>query len=360
LLNIDNYGDNILLINDKIYGPSVGTPTGVIIDCLGTDKNLYTYIYDKSNKTKNIEGNRLFGVYPLFSSGWLINTTFQGIIFRRFKSYAKEKSKTSLIHYTSQQVKPFNLGNSTVTVHDLVPILFPNETSRTVYKMTQKNLMFYKKLPIVMTVSNFIRKSLIDNGFVGKIHVIYNPANRDFFPIEVPKNQLRKKLHLPEQKKLILSVSANYPRKNLKMIESTMDTLGNDYSLVRVGTPLKNSINFANISTKQLNELYNACDVFFIPSTYEGFGLPVLEAFSSGIPVVASDIEVFNEISKGSAILCSQDPKIYANAIKQAIDNRSGIRLKGLERAKLFSIENFCKQLKLFYGEAFSIYGIEA
>ena len=360
MINSAKYIDKILLINDKIYGPSVGTYIKVITECLGTDKNLYTYIYDKSNKTKNIEGNRLFGVYPPFSSGWFINTTFQGIIFRRFKSYAKEKSKTSLIHYTSQQVKPFNFGNSTVTVHDLVPILFPNETSRTVYKMTQKNLMFYKKLPIVMTVSNFIRKSLIDNGFVGKIHVIYNPANRDFFPIEVPKNQLRKKLHLPEQKKLILSVSANYPRKNLKMIESTMDTLGNDYSLVRVGTPLKNSINFANISTKQLNELYNACDVFFIPSTYEGFGLPVLEAFSSGIPVVASDIEVFKEISEGSAILCPQDPKIYGNAIKQAIDNRNEIRLKGLERAKFFSIENFCKQLKLFYGEAFSIYGIEA
>jgi len=360
LLNISSYGEKVLLINDKIYGPSIGIPTRAIVDCLGTDKNLYTYIYDKSNKTKNIEGNKLFGVYPPFSSGWFINTTFQGIIFRQFRSYARKKSKTGLIHYTSQQVKPFKFGNSTVTVHDLVPILFPNETSRTVYNMTQKNLTFYKKLPIVMTVSNFIRNSLIDYGFVGKIHVIYNPVNRDFFPIEVPKHQLRKKLNLPEQKKLILSVSANYPRKNLKIIESTMDILGDDYSLVRVGTPLKNSISFSNIPTKLLNEIYNACDVFFIPSIYEGFGLPVLEAFSSGIPVVASDIEVFREIANKSAILCPQDPKIYANSIRQVIDNSSDIRLKGLERAKFFSMENFCKQLELFYADAFNIYGIDA
>ena len=355
----EKFSNRILIINDKLYGPSVGTPTKSITDCIGSDQNLYTYIYDKSNKTKEIEGKKLLGKYPPITSGWFLNTTFQNLIFRKFKRLVKERSKSFLLHYASQQVKPFHFQNSTVTVHDLVPILFPSETSKLIYRLTRKNLDFYKKLPIVMTVSNFVKESLLDYGFEGKIHVIYNPVNSSFLPLNETKAELRQKLNLPSDKKLVLSVSANYPRKNLKMVEETMEILGTDYSLVRVGSPLKNSINFKNISNERLNQLYNACDIFFMPSKYEGFGLPIIEAFSSGIPVIASNIPVFREISEGSAILSPDDPKIYAEYIEEATQYPDELREFGLKRAKFFSMENYCKKLTSFYHEAFNICGIE-
>jgi len=354
----DKFANRIIVINDKLYGPSLGTPTESIVNCTGSENNLYTYIYDKSNINKEIRGKKLLGVYPPISSGWFINTSFQDFIFRKFKKYVKENSKTHLIHYTSQQVKPFHFQNSTVTVHDLVPLIFPEETKKAVVKLTKKNIKFYRKLPITLTVSNFIKNSLLDYGFEGQIHVIYQPVSKSYFPIEEAKDQLRKRMNLPLNKKLVLSVSANYPRKNLKIMEETMEVLGNDYLLVRVGTPIKNSINFTNISNEELNMLYNACDVFFMPSKYEGFGLPMTEAFAAGIPVVASDIDVFKEVSNGSALLCPQDSKLYAESIIEAINYNSEFRMKGLRRAAFFSNENYCEQLRIFYKEAFKIYGL--
>ena len=354
----DKFANRIIVINDKLYGPSLGTLTESIVNCTGSENTLYTYIYDKSNINKEIKGKKLLGVYPPISSGWFINTSFQDFIFRKFKKYVKENSKTHLIHYTSQQVKPFHFQNSTVTVHDLVPLIFPEETKKAVVKLTKKNIKFYRKLPIILTVSNFIKNSLLDYGFEGQIHVIYQPVSKSYFPIEEAKDQLRKRMNLPLNKKLVLSVSANYPRKNLKIMEETMEVLGNDYLLVRVGPPITNSINFTNISNEGLNMLYNACDVFFMPSKYEGFGLPMTEAFAAGIPVVASDIDVFKEVSNGSALLCPQDSKLYAESIIEAINHNSEFRMKGLRRAAFFSNENYCEQLRSFYKEAFKIYGL--
>lgn len=225
--------------------------------------------------------------------------------------------------------------------------------------MTLKNIEYYKKLKIILTVSNFVKDTLLEFGFEGKIHVIYNPVNKCFYPLKETKNELRRKLNLPIDKKLVLSVSANYPRKNLKIIEDTMEVLGSDYKLIRVGSPLKDSLTFTNIPNEKLNQIYNACDVFFIPSRYEGFGLPVIEAFSSGVPVVGSDIPVFQEISDGAALLCPQDSKAYTQAIKAAIQMSDELMLKGTNRAKFFSMGNYCKKLNSFYEEAFKLYGIE-
>ena len=96
-----------------------------------------------------------------------------------------------------------------------------------------------------------------------------------------------------------------------------------------------------------------------MPSKYEGFGLPIIEAFSSGIPVIASDIPVFREISEGSALLSPDDPKIYADHIEEAAQHPDELREIGLKRAKFFSMENYCEKLTSFYHEAFNIYGIE-
>ena len=350
--------DKIILINDKIYGPSVGIYVRSITEFLGTDKNLYTYIYDKKNLPLKIEGNKLRGVYPPMSSGWFFNTTFQNIIYRKFKNLVKSKSENVLIHYTSQQIKPFNFGHPTVTVHDLVPVLFPEQSHKRIVKMTKRNLDFYKKLPIASTISNFTRKSMEDYGFDGKIHVVPNTISKTFRPLNVEKSDLRRKLNLPGEKKLILSVSANYPRKNLQLVEQTVNSLGDSYVLVRVGPPVGNSINFSNVSEETLNEIYNACDVFFMPSSYEGFGMPVLEAMSSGIPVVASDIEIFEEVAGNAALLTSIEIGDFKRAIKEASINGEEFGQLGLEQTKKYSFQNFSGRLNEFYLDALNVYGL--
>ena len=341
--------NKILLVNSMVYGQSVGSFVKGIINNLHNEQNLYTLIYAKKNKEKPLEGHKLYGLYPPILSGWFINTHFQGIVFHNFKKFAKKWSKNGIIHYLLQQTKPFNLPNSTVTIHDLIPILYSDIIPRFSTKLLENNLKFYSKLPLISTVSNTVKKSLIDYGFDGKIMVTYNPKSKDFYPLETDKEELRKQLNLPLDKKLILSVGSTSPIKNLKILKPLMHNLGKDYRLVRVGNPIANSISFKDIAPETLNKLYNACDCFIMPSLYEGFGLPVLEAFSAGLPVVASDIATFREITGDAAILSEQNIFSYSVSIKDAINNNNEFKAKGLKRSDFFSNEKFKKQITDFY-----------
>ena len=349
--------EKIILINDKIYGPSVGMPVKGYFECLGDRGKLYTILYGRKNISKNLEGEKIYGLYPPGMSGWAVNTTFSNIVFRKFKRYLLEKSSVSLIHYTSQQIIPFKVGHETVTIHDLMPILFPEQTHKLIVKLSKKNLEYYRKLPIVMSVSNFTKGVMEEMGFVGKIHVIQNVVSKAFRPLNVRKDALRKELGLPMDKKLVLSVSTNVPLKNLKVVKETMEHLGEEYALVRIGQPLGDSISYMNIPLDMLNKIYNACDIFFTPSLYEGFGLPVLESMASGLPVVASDIEIFREVTNGAAILCNPDPLSCSKSIIEALASKEDLISKGVSRAEYFSYDSFCAKLNSFYEEALQVYG---
>lgn len=77
-------------------------------------------------------------------------------------------------------------------------------------------------------------------------------------------------------------------------------------------------------SKSELRALYAAASVFVFPSLYEGFGLPVLEAFASGIPVVATNLTAVPEVSKGIAIeVDPRSPSAIAEGMHVLAENRS-------------------------------------
>ena len=61
------------------------------------------------------------------------------------------------------------------------------------------------------------------------------------------------------------------------------------------------------VTDEELVGLYNGADVFVYPSTYEGFGLPILEAMACGTPVITSDVSSMPEVAGKAALLV--DPK---------------------------------------------------
>ena len=208
-----------------------------------------------------------------------------------------------------------------------------------------------KKEKYIITNTESLKKDLIKFGFTGNIttiHLSYDPSK--FFKMDIDKNEIRKGLNLPLDKKLILSVSSNLPRKNLIMVEKTIKNLNNEYRLVRVGEPLENSITFKNVEDSTLNMLYNACDLLLFPSIYEGFGLPVIEAFATGLPVVTSDIPTIREISGDAAILVDpNDLKSILEGVKNAINNGEKLIEKGMERSKNFTRDKFKEKIIDYY-----------
>jgi glycosyltransferase involved in cell wall biosynthesis len=91
------------------------------------------------------------------------------------------------------------------------------------------------------------------------------------------------------------------------------------------------------IEKPELAELYRRAAVFVLPSRYEGFGVPVIEAMASGTPVVLSHDEALHEVAGDAAVYAGEGR--LADAVRAALDDRDRLVAAGLERVKRFSWE---------------------
>jgi len=110
-----------------------------------------------------------------------------------------------------------------------------------------------------------------------------------------------------------------------------------------------------NVPTEMLNQVYAEADLFLYPSRLEGFGLPVLEAFACGVPVVASQTSSLPEVAGKAALLVDpENPEAIAKAAGLVMEKpalRQALIRRGLRRAKLFTWEKTARlTLKVYEG----------
>lgn len=213
----------------------------------------------------------------------------------------------------------------------------------------------------LIAVSQSTKKDLISLYKIPskKISVVYHGVDLS----EINDFELKKiKEKLPE--KFIFTLSTLEPRKNLKTLIKAFKLLKKEvnlpHKLVIAGKKgwlrkkdfalLDHSeiIWLDHISPKEKTALYKLADIFVLPTYYEGFGLPVLEAMSLGTPVITSNLSSLPEVTKDSALLINpHNLEELKNALKSLLESknlRSVLKQGGLRRSKDFSWEECTKK----------------
>ena len=293
--------------------------------------------------------------------------------YKLFTRGEKLPQNVDLVHFP--YFEPFFLALpiykkyiTVVTVHDLTPIVFKKHFPRGIKGELKWQMQRFalKKADAIITDSNCSKKDIIK--YVGvseeKISVIYLAAGEEFRQIANGKWQIefRKKYNLPD--KFILYVGDATWNKNLpRLIEAAKETKiplvmvgkaltleGFDQKnpwnkdLVRIQELVKNDkkiIRLGFIPTEDLVRIYNLATVFVMPSLYEGFGLPILEAMSCGCPVITTKEGSLYEVAGQAAYYVDAYSKeSIKNGIEKVFKNqdlKKDLSEKGINRSKEFS-----------------------
>jgi glycosyltransferase involved in cell wall biosynthesis len=258
------------------------------------------------------------------------------------------RSKVDIFHGLSNEL-PIGIERiqcrSVVTIHDLIFRFFPDQYSlidRTVYDYKSRRAC--KSANHIIAASESARRDIVEcyNVDPSKISVVYQGCDASFYS-RLPAAALeavRIRYGLP--KEYLFTLGTMIERKNLFGLVRAWSQLPSSCSipLVVVGRQtqysdsvktwlrrqgLESSVHFlSGVPNTDLPALYQGARAFAFPSHYEGFGIPVLEALASGIPVVTSSVSSLPEAGGSGAVLvdpASQDE--IAAALERVLADES-------------------------------------
>jgi glycosyltransferase involved in cell wall biosynthesis len=226
--------------------------------------------------------------------------------------------------YSPANLAPVLHRRNVVVIHDVAALRHPEAYSRT-YVDYQRRLLplLARRAPLLITVSEFARAELVDVlGVVSeRVAVIPGGVDERFFADADPRPAAeRYGLSRP----YVLAVGTMSARKNLGVLEPAAAALaGRGIELVLAGSDrdyLRGSgaglRRLGYVDDHHLPGMYAGARAFVMPSTYEGFGLPCLEAMASGTPVVAASRGALPETCGDGALLADPDDRSgFAEAV---------------------------------------------
>lgn len=266
-----------------------------------------------------------------------------------------------------------------VTVHDLMPVIVlrsPTDGWRGSLRnrFLRKTLKALRQADAYIVGTEWLRGELASwLGDDRRIRVVPFGVDRSFFTESAQARVAgRTSWRIPDDAFVVLHVGSTVERKNVPLVLQTVARLrseGEDAYLLQVGGRLTaeqeqlvdrlelrrcvRSVRAVDEST--LRRAYRAADVLLFPSLYEGFGLPVLEAFASGLPVVTSGAGGLKEVGGDAVIVVeSRDAGAYVDALDELGADaaaREALVERGRRRAREFTWQKTAERTAAVYRE---------
>ncbi len=267
-----------------------------------------------------------------------------------------------------------------LTVHDFAHEYFPASFSKLDFTAKNKKILALKADRII-AISEFTKKEIIKNFNIpeSKIDTVYHASSISLMNAKASENlqvsaTARKPsvmLHLPEN--FILFVGKRNTYKNfrffLKAVKKVLLIKTNFYMICAGGGKFnKNEIRLinelgltdkilqTNTDDNSLAYIYSKARVFAFPSLYEGFGIPVLEAFACECPVVLSNNTALPEVGGEAALYFDpKDEDSLITVLTKILDDtelRNELVKKGITRSSLFSWQKTSDQTLEIYRKA--------
>lgn len=335
-------------ISSLVYDRGVSRYTSNLVKALAKDSNLKLHLYGASlrQEKKLTVWAKEVSAQAEASVKVKIQKLPPSLLIRMwsfgFNPILKFWPKLDLFHSWDWIQPPDKKLPLVSTIHDLAILKFPETAHPKVLKRHRKSWEILKKRKAhVIAVSQATKKDIVEllGISAGKIHVIYealpdeietvakNMTDEKFEKIKIKLNLIRP---------FILFVGTREPRKNLKNLIKAWEPLSDTHDLIIAGEegwdetsgnkdPQKNNKPkprfLGKVSNSELVVLYSETACFAYPSLYEGFGLPILEAYYFGAPVVTSNISSMPEVAGNAAELVNPNSVTdITRGLKKIID----------------------------------------
>ncbi|UEB94414.1 glycosyltransferase family 4 protein [Pseudomonas sp. HN2] len=280
-----------------------------------------------------------------------------------------------LYHSPNYYLPPF-AGRSVATFHDLSPFTWAHCHAPQLVRYLQKELKTtLVRADALITDSEFTRQELASyfSWPIERIHTVPLASSPEFFP-RAP-HELRDVLarHGLKPDGYTLFVGTIEPRKNIETLLAAYGrlplALRTRWPLILTGyhgwrnDAIHEKLESARregwahylgfVPSADLPLLFAGARLFAFPSLYEGFGLPVLEAMSSGVPVVCSNSSSLPEVAGDAALMCAAlDVEALTGLIERGLTDqcwRDAAVIKGMKHAQGFSWERCARETLQVY-----------
>ena len=249
-----------------------------------------------------------------------------------------------------------------VTIHDAVPWTHPETlTARGAQWHRDMGERIAKTAAVVITPTAAVAAELAEHLQLRRVEVVGEGVSPGVGVVPVDADARARRLDLPAE--FVLAVGTLEPRKGLDVAAEALAAKGwPGLPLLLAGPTGWGDVNvppgarlLGRLSDQDLATVYSRASVLVMPSRAEGFGLPLLEAMTHGLPVVVSDAPTLVEVAGGAAIVVPRgDSQLLAEGVTRALTERLLWSAAGRARSRDFSWESAARRLWDIFNECLS------